>query len=298
VREVADLGEPPPYREFFERWQADLLAVGARCFEATTRTRMVVGLGAEAVLETSIALHRTYGVPHIPGSALKGLAAHYADQHLEDPAWRKGGKAHSIAFGSTSNAGYVAFFDALPLPRQHRLHPDVMTVHHPGYYSGKKRGDDFEPPADWDSPNPVPFLSATGRFLVALSGQDAWVDRVFDILRLALDYGGVGAKTSSGYGRLELQVSARHPRSPVETVDAATETLLAQVRAMAPHRVRAEIDPIVRRWQALTGRGRQQVAAAIFDLLERAGVLRDRKWRESRQWIQEMDESRSGDHPT
>jgi len=35
---------------------------------------LVVGLGAESVLETSLTLHRIYGYPIIPGSALKGLA--------------------------------------------------------------------------------------------------------------------------------------------------------------------------------------------------------------------------------
>ncbi|MGH8652505.1 MAG: type III-B CRISPR module RAMP protein Cmr6 [Gammaproteobacteria bacterium] len=42
--------------------------------------RLIVGLGGENVLETGISLHHTYGVPIIPGSSLKGLAAHYCDQ--------------------------------------------------------------------------------------------------------------------------------------------------------------------------------------------------------------------------
>lgn len=41
-------------------------------------SRVIVGLGAESVLETSIRLHRIYGFPIIPGSALKGLARSYA----------------------------------------------------------------------------------------------------------------------------------------------------------------------------------------------------------------------------
>ena len=36
--------------------------------------RMVVGLGAENVHETSMTLHHIYGIPYIPGSALKGIA--------------------------------------------------------------------------------------------------------------------------------------------------------------------------------------------------------------------------------
>jgi CRISPR-associated protein Cmr6 len=42
--------------------------------------RLIVGLGGDNVLETGLTLHHTYGVPLIPGNALKGLAAHYCDQ--------------------------------------------------------------------------------------------------------------------------------------------------------------------------------------------------------------------------
>ena len=40
----------------------------------TVDWRMVVGLGAENVHETSMTLHHIYGIPYIPGSALKGIA--------------------------------------------------------------------------------------------------------------------------------------------------------------------------------------------------------------------------------
>jgi CRISPR-associated protein Cmr6 len=46
-------------------------------FTLRAASRVVVGLGAESVLETSIRLHRVYGFPIIPGSALKGLARGY-----------------------------------------------------------------------------------------------------------------------------------------------------------------------------------------------------------------------------
>ena len=40
----------------------------------TVDWRMVVGLGAENVHKTSMTLHHIYGIPYIPGSALKGIA--------------------------------------------------------------------------------------------------------------------------------------------------------------------------------------------------------------------------------
>lgn len=49
-----------------EGWHVDF-------FPAKIDWRLVVGLGTDNVLETGITLHHLYGVPIIPGSALKGL---------------------------------------------------------------------------------------------------------------------------------------------------------------------------------------------------------------------------------
>jgi len=73
----------------------------------------------------------------------------------------------------------------------------VMTVHHAGYYMKEN-----VPPADWDDPTPIPFLSATGTYLLALAGPTEWIPPTFRLLELALKAEGVGAKTSSGYGRM------------------------------------------------------------------------------------------------
>ena len=206
----------PAYRKFYDRWKKMLKTAGARVAKATTLGRLVIGLGAESVLENAITLHRTYGVPVIPGSALKGLAAAYARNRLEDEAWhvktdQQGkivhmGEAYKTLFGDTASAGYVTFFDALYVPGSATgdkpLALDVVTVHHPDYYQGKD-----SPPADWDSPNPVPFVSVRGgvKFLVALDGPDEWVEAAFAILERALAEEGIGAKTNSGYGRMVLE---------------------------------------------------------------------------------------------
>jgi len=203
LADVADIPIGSDYDAFFKRWKATLEAAGARLAVARTKGRLVVGLGAASVLENSITIHHTYGVPYIPGSALKGLVAHYAHSRLEDGRWHKGGDAHRILLGDTECAGYVTFFDALYIPKsapQDRpLVVDVMTVHHPDYY----RGEDSAP-ADWDSPTPISFVSARGDYLIALLGLDEWVEAAFQILALALEEAGIGAKTFSGYGRMEL----------------------------------------------------------------------------------------------
>lgn len=219
VREAAGIGEPQPYRAFFEAWRTALEAAGATVAEAKAEGRLAVGLGAESVLETAISLHRTYGVPVIPGSALKGLASSYAHRFLNGEGWQKGGEWHKTMFGDTTSAGYLSFYDALPLPGSWKLQPDVLTVHHPDYYTR----DASKPPADWDSPVPVPFLSATGSFLIALAGPPDWVALARDLLARALEQEGIGAKTSSGYGRLILE----RPKPPPPSPDAIALAALA-----------------------------------------------------------------------
>lgn len=226
VAETAQIAVPDAYIRFYERWRRTLDGNGTQVRYATVTGRIVIGLGAESVLETAVTLHHTYGVPYIPGSALKGLAAAYARQRL-DANWRKPEmpsdvraenavlSPYEILFGTTASAGYVTFFDALYVPGTgtagRPLHSDVLTVHHQEYYGGKADAS----PADWDSPIPVPFLSATGGYLVALGGAPAWVERAFQILGLALTEMGVGAKTSSGYGRMQLRTAPPETSRPL-----------------------------------------------------------------------------------
>jgi len=213
-------GTKDHYKKYFERYEALLASRPGLTYTMTgkTQNRLSVGLGANAVLETSITLHHTYGVPYIPGSALKGLASSYAAKHLEDQdSWKRsfsGGKTErgvlqKLIFGDTSESGLVIFYDALPKPGDFHLDADVITVHHPDYYQGGKK-----PPADWDSPTPVPFITARGTFrfylgLVPLpEGEVEKGRKVLELaallLKKALEEEGVGAKTTLGYGRIKI----------------------------------------------------------------------------------------------
>src|SRR5262249_5571079 len=63
------------YRRAFERWREGLSGVKAEAdLRTPAHTRLIVGLGNKGVIEAGLRLHHTYGVPLIPGSALKGLA--------------------------------------------------------------------------------------------------------------------------------------------------------------------------------------------------------------------------------
>ncbi|MGH8012910.1 MAG: type III-B CRISPR module RAMP protein Cmr6 [Candidatus Binataceae bacterium] len=183
--------------------------------------RLIVGLGSENVLEAGLRLHHTYGVPIIPGSALKGLASHYcheiwgqrhdATASEDNQRFRCDGKHHKLLFGTTEDGGVITFHDAWIVPQSlsDTLHLDVMTPHH------KKWQLNQAPPTDFDSPTPVTFLSVAGTFELRLSWSGptdvssdqagAWTALAMRLLLEALAEWGVGGKTSSGYGRLNVE---------------------------------------------------------------------------------------------
>src|SRR5260370_19342150 len=68
VNEVCAIPTPEAYSAFYKRWEKMLEAMGVKTRRATAIGRMVVGLGDESVLETSVELHHPYAMPYIPGS--------------------------------------------------------------------------------------------------------------------------------------------------------------------------------------------------------------------------------------
>lgn len=217
IRSV-DIPIPKEYSEFYEYWEKSLKEdQGASLYKGTVMERMVVGMGYESVFENSITLHRTYGVPYIPGSALKGLTAHYARNHLDGIG--KTSEIYEAVFGSGDNAGFVTFFDALYIPGSSKnrgdyngkdlpLKNDIITPHHQDYYNSwslnKTKNGDVIPPAEYDNPVPIPFISSVGSYLIAIAGPEKLVSFVSEIMEMALKEEGIGSKTSSGYGRIEL----------------------------------------------------------------------------------------------
>lgn len=243
IRAAQNQSVHPLYRNAFERWKNTFASRDdTRIQPVQTIGRLIVGLGSENVLETGITLHHTYGLPILPGSCLKGLAAHYCHrvwgQH--EPRFRKLFEAedavdqdlldghgaptaenyHRFLFGTTDDTGSIIFHDAWYIPGSdpEPLRLDVMTPHHHNWLQGQ------EPPTDFDSPIPVPFLSVSGQFLLVISwqGPDSnnkqnWLDLIVSLLCDALQYWGVGGKTSSGYGRLVRLSSVSTPASSAST---------------------------------------------------------------------------------
>lgn len=189
--------------------------------------RLVIGLGASHPQETSMTLHHIYGIPYIPGSAVKGITRHWAVlKFAEEKAKNdKGAFENSLRsvsgalekgediglnvegvdfkdlieiFGTQKQVGKVIFLDAYPVDNIN-LKIDIMNVHYPEYYFGDK------PPADWQNPNPIKFLTVenTKFQFFLLSRENNLLDISEKLLKEALKEHGLGAKTALGYGIFE-----------------------------------------------------------------------------------------------
>lgn len=291
---------PEVYRAHYQRWSTLIAGLcakdGARMAKARVEGRMIVGLGTESILEVGISLHRTYGVPVIAGSALKGLTARYA-RRLTDPAWHatkrpsiessdtidgsretSEGQSYRALFGDHGEAGCVIFHDALWIP--HDVHGlpldlDVMTVHHAEYYGGGS--EDSTPPADSDDPNPIPFVTAHGSYLIALEGPPAWTDAAMALLKMALHSEGIGAKTAAGYGRLTLDytsavlAAAAREKQAVEEAAVQAEQAIKTAAEQARKAEAAEVDRLRRIKEFLRDLEVNNASAILPKLLALAG---------------------------
>ena len=184
----------------------------------TVTGRLATGLGLASVMENGLLVNHAYGLPMLSGSGLKGMASAMAHLGLDGDSWKMGtteqkykdqGKDHRALFGARSTgsldaaAGMVIFHDAWWVPskggRTLPFELDVVTPHQAKYVLEGK-----EWPNDWTDPVPSPFMTVTGSFEIALTGPPEWVEAAFEILKMAFQHLGFGAKTQIGYGRGEL----------------------------------------------------------------------------------------------
>lgn len=203
IKALATIATPDVYKAGFNRWKSALerfkkMGKPVSELEATTRSPLAIGLGNASPYEVGLTLHHTYGVPYLPGSALKGLALRVARQHA-----KLSEKEVETIFGNTDAAGYITFWDGwMDAGAQNPLQLDTITVHHPDYY---QKGTAF--PTDFDDPNPVAFLSVKPgvKFHIALSGPEDWVGVAAQLLEYGLCYLGLGGKTNAGYGGFAVE---------------------------------------------------------------------------------------------
>jgi CRISPR-associated protein Cmr6 len=149
-----------------ERYVKLVRAAGGDVRVFKTTSRFVTGTGNEHPVENGFTWHHTLGTPFIPGSSVKGMMRCWAEQWWENTD-RNG--IVSELFGPRSSnqeksAGNLIVFDALPI-KPVWLEIEVMTPHYGTYYQSKENADQSNsgrqdnPPADWHSPIPIPFLT-------------------------------------------------------------------------------------------------------------------------------------------
>jgi CRISPR-associated protein Cmr6 len=244
LREASATAVPEGYKKALEQRHDSFMALADRdralVFKASVLGRLVVGLGQKGVLEAGLRLEATWGVPILPGSSLKGLAAATAHRLVEDAAWHRGQASFETLFGTTDEGGAVVFHDAWWIPGDAKtlpIHPDVMTVHHQDYYAGKSVA-----PSDLDSPVPVPFATVNGDYLVVLEGSPEWCRAAEELLAHGLAELGAGAKTNAGYGRMTLEALRSKAQQDRHDQMAAAEQRVAERKATEAARLKSAID--------------------------------------------------------
>lgn len=191
--------------------------------------RLILGIGHESVYEVSITLHHIYGIPYIPGQAVKGITRSWiiTEVFAQDEREALKDKLFCRIFGSPKESaigehqGSVMFFDAFPTTVP-KLEVDIMNPHYGDYYQGN------EPPADYLNPIPIPFLTVSStpfEFIIgvqkvlkitelsteeqksriisecqALTAGATLPELALEWLKRALTEHGIGAKTAVGYG--------------------------------------------------------------------------------------------------
>lgn len=202
-------------------------ALGAcTTFELKTATRLIIGFGERGGLDFGITLHHTYGVPVLPGSALKGSASSFAHA-TGGPDWAKTpgnkGKFAADLFGGRHQpargreivaSGLVDFLDAWWVPDGYAtpFTRDVITPHHNSYFSKDGWPDGMDDPV----PVSIIVLRPGLTFLFTVRGPDKTREVAAGILRDALCHRrdpdnndrtlpgqNLGGKKTIGYGRFE-----------------------------------------------------------------------------------------------
>jgi CRISPR-associated protein Cmr6 len=191
--------------------------------------RMVLNLGAATAYNNGFLLHKLYGVPYIPGQAIKGVLRNYCIatyfESQEENAFKN--TSFRMLFGNeeveseeeseniNAQQGKLLFFDIFPTTPDFEIEADIMNPHHTKYYDP---GNLSEYPNDTSAPVPIKFITLKkGKFLLSVCipkkaantkiqfNESSWENpenALSQLLQDAMKYQGVGAKTNLGYGRL------------------------------------------------------------------------------------------------
>jgi CRISPR type III-B/RAMP module RAMP protein Cmr6 len=275
------------YKAALENWQLHAEQDrDAEVFVMETVSPLLCGMGNKNALEIGATFMHPYGMPYIPGSAIKGVASAYAERVGGVP-WRKtnagkgdDGEASVTLFGGIqkkqSFAAAVDVLDAwwMPVGTKSPFAMDILTPHHKGYYAGRS---DPPPPDGTESPTPVTFLviKPGEKFLFAVRGQEPLRRLAKALIRQAFEADGAGGKTRSGYGRFDyvktddelLEARRQAQEELLEARRQAQEELLEAIRqAHTPEDLRQRLNSVQGEWHR-----QAQFVQACADALKRIG---------------------------
>jgi CRISPR type III-B/RAMP module RAMP protein Cmr6 len=234
-----------------------MLPPGAVSFTATLGGRLIINQAGGIMENAGLCLHRHFGDPYIPGSAVKGIARHAAwcEWQAEQNEEKKREIAQGIArvFGYPTGAegldgylepnkqkrvtssGTVAFLAAIPDGKV-SLETDIVNCHHPKYYAHNEQYPDA---TDNEAPNPQFFPTVAAgsefRFTLVPSNRLPLTDK--DVLPqarkwlvTALTLHGAGAKTAAGYGWFDYDEAAEDRKRMLAEERATREQAAANIK--------------------------------------------------------------------
>lgn len=178
--------------------------------------RLACGTGIPNPVGNGFDFDPIIGVPIINGTAIKGLCRHSAKiSGCDESELTRLFGPETIETGQTvPSTGVILFFDALPVIWP-KLSVDIINCHHSSYYTrmGKnEQKNESDWPRETEKPVPVFFLTVDSKteFIFRISTRNRSQkdrekelkdrEKAFDFLSLGLEYFGIGAKTSVGYG--------------------------------------------------------------------------------------------------
>jgi CRISPR-associated protein Cmr6 len=243
-------------------------------FDALSTAPFTTGLGNEHPLENGFAFLNPYGLPYLAGSGVKGVLRQAA-RELVSGEWgeAKGWTNDAITglFGLESedgdqkhHRGALSFWDVLPDMPGDRLQVEVMTPHQSHYYQQRldRKSGDSAHPHDSGQPNPIHFLTVPPGSRMAfhvrcdepflrrhdlpeakdLAEGGRWRELLQAAFTHAFDWLGFGAKTTVGYGTMQIDRAEQAKR------DQAQAERQAQAKARAEEAHRATLSPEDRAW--------------------------------------------------
>lgn len=226
------------FLSLFRRAYGDRAAVTIGQLEG----RLAINLADSLIQNAGICLDRLFGLPYIPGSAVKGVCRHVALAELKAASGSARKELFDLVvsiFGCATNdfepakpprkqgdkgkpagdffpfldltkpkdqKGAISFLPAYPV-NDARIVVDLTNVHYPDYYrTGQTKDLSNENPR----PNPFPAVETGAQFAfcLVLNGRDnrpEVLNAARRWLEVALTERGLGAKTAAGYGWFSLQ---------------------------------------------------------------------------------------------